>query len=30
MDIVDPKIPIARFMNKEELNSYGWQCIDKS
>ncbi len=22
---VDPKIPIARFMNTEELNKYGWQ-----
>ncbi|HNX67525.1 MAG TPA: M23 family metallopeptidase [Bacteroidales bacterium] len=24
-DIVDPEKPIARFMNKEELNRYGWQ-----
>lgn len=24
-DMVDAKIPIARFMNKEELNDYGWQ-----
>jgi len=24
-DITDPHSPIARFMNKEELNRYGWQ-----
>ncbi len=24
-DMVDAEIPIARFMNKEELNNYGWQ-----
>lgn len=24
-DVVDPKKPIARFMNKEELNKNGWQ-----
>lgn len=24
-DIVDPAVPIARFMNKNELNRYGWQ-----
>lgn len=24
-DRVDPEIPIARFMNKPELNQYGWQ-----
>ena len=24
-DLVDPKKPIARFMNKEELNKNGWQ-----
>ena len=24
-DIVDPEQPIARFMNKAELNKYGWQ-----
>jgi len=24
-DIADPHSPIARFMNKEELNRYGWQ-----
>jgi hypothetical protein len=24
-DIVDTEKPIARFMNKEELNKYGWQ-----
>lgn len=24
-DIADPDTPIARFMNREELNRYGWQ-----
>lgn len=24
-ETVDPGIPIARFMNKDELNKYGWQ-----
>ena len=24
-EMVNPNIPIARFMNKEELNEYGWQ-----
>lgn len=24
-DFVDPQKPIARFMNREELNRYGWQ-----
>jgi hypothetical protein len=24
-DITDPEKPIARFMNKEELNTFGWQ-----
>jgi len=24
-DSIDPQYPVARFMNKEELNAYGWQ-----
>jgi hypothetical protein len=24
-DIVNPNTPIARFMNRTELNKYGWQ-----